>query len=59
MKVFFAAFLYLQFDFVIFCWKNMGTKAARKMLAKLTLGVNYINFLCAHFLYESAFFVKT
>jgi hypothetical protein len=27
--------LTLQFAFVIFCWKNIGAKAARKMLMKL------------------------
>jgi len=30
---------------------SSGIKAARKML---TLGVNFINILCAHFLYKSA-----
>ncbi len=25
------AFLYLQFVFVVFCWKNIGAKAASKM----------------------------
>jgi len=39
MKVFFAAFLYLQFGFVIFWQKNIGSKAARKMLMKLTPGL--------------------
>jgi len=37
-KVFCAAFLYLQFGFVIFWHKNIGAKAARKMLVKLTTG---------------------
>ncbi len=37
-KVFFAAFLELQFGFVIFWHKNIGAKAAYKMLMKLTTG---------------------
>jgi hypothetical protein len=36
--VLFAAFLQLQFMFVIFCLKIVGVKAARKMLVKLTTG---------------------
>jgi len=32
------AFLYLQFGFVIFRQKEIGAKAARKMLVKLTKG---------------------
>jgi len=36
--VFGAAFLYLQFGFVIFWRNNFGTKAARKILVKLTKG---------------------
>ena len=36
MKVFCAAFMCLQFQFVIFCWKDFGTKAAHKMWLKLT-----------------------
>jgi hypothetical protein len=35
-NVFFKAFLYLQFGFVIFWQKNIGAKAARKTLVKLT-----------------------
>jgi len=35
-KVFCAAFLYLQFGFVIFWQKNISEKAARKTLVKLT-----------------------
>ncbi len=31
-----ARFLYLQFGFLIFCQKNIGAKAAHKMLVKLT-----------------------
>jgi len=30
-KSIFEAFNYLQFDFVIFLWQNIGTEAARKM----------------------------
>jgi hypothetical protein len=33
-KVFFAAFMCLQFGFVIFCRKDFGAKAAHKMLVK-------------------------
>jgi len=36
-KVVCAAFLYLNFGFVIFGQKNIGTKAACKMLKKLTI----------------------
>jgi len=36
MKVLSAAFLLLQFGFVIFCRKIIGAKAAHKMLMKLT-----------------------
>jgi len=35
-KVFSATFLYVQFCFVTFCWKNIGAKSAHKMLVKLT-----------------------
>jgi len=35
-KVFFTAFLWLLFGFVIFWHKTIGAKAARKMLMKLT-----------------------
>jgi len=37
-KAFSTAFLYLQVGFVIFWQKNIGEKAARKMLVKLTTG---------------------
>jgi hypothetical protein len=37
-KVFCAAFMCLQFGFVIFWQKDFGAKAAHKMLMKLTLG---------------------
>ncbi len=36
MKVFCAAFICLQFGFVIFWQKGFGTKAAHKILVKLT-----------------------
>jgi hypothetical protein len=36
MKVFCAAFMCLQFGFGIFWQKDYGTKAAHKMLVKLT-----------------------
>jgi len=36
--VFFKAFMCLQFGFVIFCQKEIGAKAAHKILVKLTLG---------------------
>ncbi len=42
-KVFCAAFLYLQFGFVIFLGKNIGAKAALKMLAKSTIGLIFIS----------------
>jgi len=37
-KVFFKAFLYLQFGIVIFWQKETSAKAACKMLVKLTAG---------------------
>ncbi len=37
-KVFCAAFMRLQFGFVIFWRKDFGTKAGHKMLVKLTPG---------------------
>jgi len=40
-KVFCTAFLWLQFGFLIFWHKNIGAKAAGKMLVKLTQ-VNFI-----------------
>jgi len=36
MKFFCVAFMSLQFEFIIFWCKEIGTKAARKMLVKLT-----------------------
>ncbi len=38
-KGFCAAFMCLQFGFVIFWRKDFGTKAAHKMLVKLTPGL--------------------
>jgi hypothetical protein len=38
MKVFCAAFMCLQFGFVIFWRKDFGAKAAHKMWVKLTPG---------------------
>jgi hypothetical protein len=40
MKVFCAAFMCLQFGFVIFWQKDFGAKAAHKMLMKLTPGLH-------------------
>ncbi len=54
-KVFAAAFLYLQFGFVIFWQKNIGTKDASKMLVKLTTDVNFTNILQAYFLYKAVY----
>jgi len=42
----------LQFWFVIFCQNDIVKKVAFKMLVKLTTGVNFINILCARFLYK-------
>jgi hypothetical protein len=39
MKVFCAPFMCLQFGFVIFWQKDLGAKAANKMLVKLTPGL--------------------
>ncbi len=46
MKVFCAAFMCLQFGFVIFCRKDFGAKAAHEMLVKLTAvkEKSFINF---------------
>jgi len=40
MEVFYTAFLLLQLGFVIFWQKNIGKKAAHKMLMKLNTGHN-------------------
>jgi len=56
-KVFCAAFLFLQFDLVIFWRKNFGTKAAHKMLIELiteVTEVNFTNILRANFTNKSA-----
>ena len=45
----FAAFLYLQFGFVIFWQKNIGAKAACKMLMKLAPWVDFTNILTLSF----------
>ncbi len=42
-KVLCAAFLLLQFGFLIFWRQNIGAKAACKMLMRLTPGVNFTN----------------
>jgi hypothetical protein len=47
-KVFCAAFMCLQFGFVIFWRKDFGAKAARKMLVKLTPGVSVKKLLVCH-----------
>jgi hypothetical protein len=47
-KVFCAAFMYLQFEFVIFWQKDFSAKAALKMLVKLTPDVNVLNFFLCH-----------
>ncbi len=49
MKGVCAAFLWLQFGFVIFWHKNIGAKAACKILMKLTAVVNFTNILLAFF----------
>jgi hypothetical protein len=46
IKVFCTAFLKLQFGFVIFWYKNIGAKAACKMLMKLTTGVIQRGLFC-------------
>ncbi len=42
MKVFCAAYMCLQFGFVIFWQKDFGAKAAHKMLVKLTPGLMFV-----------------
>jgi len=46
--VFCATFIELQFGFVIFCHKNIGSKAARKMLVKLIKGVQEKSTVLGH-----------
>jgi len=55
MKVFGDAFINLQFGFVIFCRKNIGSKAALKMLIQLTTSDNFTDISWSSFLYESVF----
>ncbi len=43
MKVFHAAFLYLQFVFVIFCPNEIFAKGNHKLLVNFARGVNFIN----------------
>ena len=43
----FVAFLYLQFVFVMFWQREISNKAARQVLVKLTLRVNFTNILGA------------
>ncbi len=42
-KLLCAEFLYLKFGLVTFWQRNIGEKAAHKMLTKLTTGANAIN----------------
>jgi hypothetical protein len=48
MKVFGAAFMCLQYGFVIFWQKDFGMKAVHKMLVKLTPGVNVKKLFLRH-----------
>jgi hypothetical protein len=48
MRVFGAAFMCLQFGFVIFWQKDFGVKAVHKMLVKLTPGVNVKKLFLRH-----------
>jgi len=50
----FAAFLYISLCWKFYWQKEIGKKAASKMLVKLTPGVNIIIILLAPFLYKSA-----
>jgi hypothetical protein len=45
MIVFLAAFMCLQFGFVIFWQKDFGAKAAHKMLVKLVQAESYKPFM--------------
>ncbi len=51
--VFFEAFLYLHFVFVIFWQMETVTKSCLKNLVKLSTGINFINILQTAFLYPS------
>ena len=46
-KDFCAAFMYIQFGFVILWQKDFGAKTAHKMLVKLTPGANVIKLFTA------------
>jgi len=48
-----STFSLIVIGFAFFWKKNIGAKAACKMLVKLTKGVNFINILSAHFSYKS------
>jgi len=48
-KVLCTAFLLLQLGLIIFKQKNIGAKAARKMLVELTPGVDFINMFTSRF----------
>jgi len=52
-KVFWKAFLYLEFGFVFICRKNIGKKAAHKMLANLIKGVNFTDIFTSSFFMHS------
>jgi len=46
--------LFFNYNLALNFWqKNIGAKAALKMLMKLTTGVNFINILSMPFLYKS------
>ena len=45
----------LQSRFVIFCLKEIGAKAARKMLVIMTVGLNFINILKVAFFEQKCF----
>jgi hypothetical protein len=53
-KVFCATFMCLQFEFVMFWQKDFGTKAAHKMLVKLTPGTLFLPSLTIPFSYLSS-----
>jgi len=63
----FRSFFYLQFGLVLFWQKNIGTKAAHKMLIKFTTSVIFTSFyeqllrtkmLCSAFLNHMNFFLR-
>jgi len=57
-KVFRAAFLYLWLRFVLFWRKEIGTKAACKMLVKLTKGHNSSPYISKHESSIRTFFIS-